>query len=297
MKKFFFKILLFFAIVIFIDFCVGHLGDYLQLHAKGGDSRALNDFVMKDNYDIVIFGSSRAHHHYDTPFLSDTLDMNIYNAGYDGNGIILACGLLELIIDRYHPKLIIYDVEPIFDINEYEGDNNHKRYIKNLKPFFRNDSVASIIKDISCEEWYKVHSGMIRYNSDIISLIMDNLIARPTPSMGYVPLHGSLSSYSSEDDAIENKIDYFKLKYFEKMISLVKKNNIPIVVLASPMYGARTSSSLSPVFDICKKKNIRVYDYYIDSRFQHMELFHDAGHMNEKGAREFSRQIICDFLQ
>ena len=99
MKKYIVRIILFFAIVVLVDFVVGWAGDYLQTHAKGGDTKAINDLVKKDQHDILILGSSRAHHHYDTPFLSDTLNLDVYNAGYDGNGVILAYGILQMILE------------------------------------------------------------------------------------------------------------------------------------------------------------------------------------------------------
>lgn len=68
---------------------------------------------------------------------------------------------------RYHPKLIIYDVEPAFDINVYRPDHGNRRYLNMLKPYYKHYGVAGIFKDISLEEWLKVHSGMIRYNSKL----------------------------------------------------------------------------------------------------------------------------------
>ena len=127
MKKFIFNILLFFGIVAVFDICVGFAGDYLQAHAKGGSTKEFNDLVKKDKHDILVLGSSRAHHHYDSPFLSDTLGLDVYNAGYNGNGVVLAYGILEMAIKNYKPKLVIFDVEPAFDINVYSEDNQHKR--------------------------------------------------------------------------------------------------------------------------------------------------------------------------
>ena len=278
-----------------IDICVGFAGDYLQDHAKGGETKALNDLVKKECHDIVILGSSRAHHHYDTPFLSDTLGMDIYNAGYDGNGVILGYGLLEMIMERYQPKLIIYDIEPHFDVIVYDGDNHHKRYIKKLKPYYRNEIIGSIIKDVSTEEWYKTHSGCIRYNTVIIPLLIDNIKGRSMTPKGYLPLYGSLVSESSSKKKKYTQVDYFKLKYFEKLLKLVNDNHIPMVVVASPMLGVESSAALLPAFKLCYDYQIPVLDYYVDSLFlQHKEWFHDASHLNSIGAREFSKRIVCD---
>ena len=81
MKRFIFKVALFFAIVAVVDMLVSFTGIYLQTHAKSGHTMRVNNLMMKDNHDVIIMGSSRAHHHYDTPFLSSALNMDVYNAG------------------------------------------------------------------------------------------------------------------------------------------------------------------------------------------------------------------------
>lgn len=291
MKKFIVKILLFIAIVIAIDFGVGYVGDYLISHVKSGDTKRTNDLVMNDCHDVLILGSSRAHHHYDTPFLSDTLGLDVYNAGYDGNGVILAYGLLELMLERYQPKLIIYDVEPTFDINVYERDDNHKRYISRLRPYYRHKAIGEIIEDVSSEEWYKVHSGMIRYNMSILTMLTENLRNDVDERKGFSPLEGE---YDREPDNKETKgeLDSFKLKYFEKLVTLAQTKQIPIIVVASPKYGSSSSSCLEPVVDICKQNNVEFYDYYADVEFmKHKEWFKEPMHLNNVGANEFSYRI------
>jgi hypothetical protein len=292
MKRFIINILLFFAIVIVVDICVGFTGDYLQTHAKGGETRKTNDFVKNDYHDIVILGSSRACHHYDAPFLSDTLGIDVYNAGYDGNGVVLSYGLLSMILERYKPQLVIFDVEPSFDIEVYPADNGHKRYISTLKPYYNNVGAKEVIKDVSVEEWYKAHSGMMRYNTTIISKAQDYIKGNST-SKGYIPMQGAYFGEKSEivgDSTVH--IDVFKLNYVEKLLLLAKVNNVPIVVVASPKYGKTSSIELQPVIDLCKKFSVPFIDFYADTEFQlHKEWFKEPMHLNEIGAREFSKKL------
>lgn len=67
------------------------------------------DNFISDEVDanILIFGSSRAAHHYVPSILSDSLDMSCYNCGMDGNGIIYGYGKLKTITARYYPKIVI----------------------------------------------------------------------------------------------------------------------------------------------------------------------------------------------
>lgn len=298
MKKYIINILLFFAIVVVIDLCVGLLGDYLQTHAKGGDTRKTNDLVQLDQHDILVFGSSRANHHYDTPFLSDTLGLDVYNAGYDGNGVVLSYGLLSIILERYQPKLIIIDDEPCFDINVYAGDNGNKRYIAPLKPYYHNEYVANLIKGVSKEEYYKSFSGMIRYNTTIISKAMDYIIGRPVKNQGYVPMSGVYSGDPEAKEAKTPPVDNFKLSCFEKMLALAKAKEVPVIIVASPKYGELNSKDLQPVIDLCEKYKVPFIDYYAEEEFmRHKEWFNEPMHLNAYGARVFSLKLLDDINQ
>lgn len=299
MKRYIVNILLFFGIVAVIDIFVGFVGDYLQAHAKGGSTKEFNDLVKNDKHDILVLGSSRAHHHYDSPFLSDTLGLDVYNAGYNGNGVILAYGILEMTLKNYKPKLVIFDVEPAFDINVYSEDNQHKRYISNLKPYYNIEEIGSIIKDISVEEWYKVHSGMMRYNTDIIKMTIDNVICRSNPVKGFTPINGVYVDETNKDDKFggknETQIDTLKIYYIERLICLAQNNDVPIMLVASPKYNATASSVYAPVKTICKKQNVPFYDYYASSAYKaHVEWFNEPMHLNRNGARHFSEEILED---
>lgn len=297
MKNYLLKILLFFAIVALVDTGVGLLGDYLQAHAKSGDTKRTNDLVANDTHDVLILGSSRAYHHYDTRLLSDTLGLDVYNAGYDGNGVILATGLLEMVLERYQPKLVIYDVEPVFDINVYNADNHNIRYISRLKPYYHNPAIGSIIRAVSKEEWYKSHSGMIRYNTSIVQMLKENISECKEEYCGYAPMYGEYSGELLESNE-HLEIDSLKLSYLEKLIELAHAREVPIIFVASPKYVKAVSDVLMPVKEICNRHNVVFLDYYVDSAFiRHKEWFKEPMHLNAVGARAFSQVIAKKILQ
>lgn len=297
MKKFIIYIFVFFGMIGLIDCGISALGGYLQSHAKGGSTRKLNDLVMKDKHDIIIFGSSRAVVHYDTPFISDTLGMDVYNAGYAGNGVVLSVGLLEMILERYKPQMVVFDVEPAFDIYEYSEDNNHVRYLKYLKPYYNRPGVSEIFKDISDEEWYKAHSGLIRYNTEIIPRVVDNVINRGMDPCGYTPIKGVMTEDPKPEKELEqSKVDQFKLEYLQKLVTLCKSNNVPLLFVASPKYGKKNSDDIQPAKEIAERNDVPFLDYYTEVDFMnHKEWFKEPMHLNETGAREYSK-LIADAL-
>lgn len=292
MKKFLFKIQLFFAAVITIDFCAGFAGDFMQSHAKGGITKRIDDLICRDTHDVIVLGSSRAHHHYDTPFLSDTIGCDVYNAGFDGNGIIFSYGLLSLISERYKPRLIVYDVTFWFDIYQNPEDNQNIRYIDYLKPYYRHKAIGEIIKDVSNEEWYKIHSSQIRYNSKWLTLLSNNIRDGKKEIKGYGPLLGEISANNrGRVDDFSVPLDCKKIKYIEKFIELCQNNDVPLFFVVSPRYGVDNSEILKPIKDICSRKGVEILDYRCDKKYLNCSFFKDPVHLNSDGTRLFSHEI------
>ena len=299
MKRYITNILVFFIIIAVVDIGIGYWGDYLQGHSRGGYSKKINDLLIKDKHDVLILGSSRALHHYDTPFLSDTLGIDVYNAGYDGNGIILADGILRMVLERYKPRLIVYDVEPAFDIEEYINDKGNVRYISHLRPYFKYPCVSFIIRDISFEEWCKAHSGMLRYNTNIISLAKDNIKDSGVYEKGFAPIDGEMIAEPNVT-IIDNKplkVDDVKIRYFNDLIDVCIDNEIALIMIVSPRYGKKRLDAIEIAKEICDKRGIPFINYYSDDAFMHhKEWFKESMHLNRIGARKYS-QCLVEILQ
>ena len=300
MKRYIINILVFFIIIAIVDIGIGYIGDYFQGHSKGGYSKKINDLLIKDKHDVLILGSSRALHHYDTPFLSDTLGIDVYNAGYDGNGIILADGILRMVLERYKPRLIVYDVEPAFDIEEYVNDKGNVRYISHLKPYIKHPCVSALIRDISFEEWCKAHSGMLRYNTNIISLAKDIFKNSGMDEKGFAPIDGAMTAEPnvSNIDFKPLKVDDVKLRYLNDLIDICEDNMIPLIMIASPRYGEKKVEPIEMAKSVCNDRDVPFIDYYSEGTFMHhKEWFKESMHLNRVGAREFSRRLVGDFTQ
>lgn len=155
MKRFFVKIIIFGVLVLAIDMAVGLIFPMLVSNAKGGDNKRNNYICNDTKEDILVFGSSRAIHHYNPEMISDSTGMTCYNCGQDGNGIILNHARLKIITERYAPKYIIYDVTPGFDL--LAGDDNHK-YLGMLRAYYDRNGIPGIFESVDQTEKYKMQS-------------------------------------------------------------------------------------------------------------------------------------------
>lgn len=295
MKKYIIYIVAFFAVVAAVDFCFGTVCDYMTANAKGGATKQLVDLCEKDHYDILVMGSSKAHHNYIPQVFSDSLGLTCYNAGYDGNGVILAYGILKMIDDDRLPKLVVFDVKQQFDIYHYSGDGDYTRYYQKLKKFIDEPAVSEIVASISKPDVVKLRSGLVRYNGDLVFTLSGFLQSDAKDSYnGYKPAVGQLAEDSEAEKDYINQIDSLKMEYFHKLINLTKEKSIILVVVFSPEYNTPFSDDFQPIRELCEYEEISVIDYFNEPTFQKIEYFKDHCHLNEEGSRMFSEVLAKD---
>ncbi len=300
MKKLLSYILLAVLILICIDLVFGWTMDTLRRKSRSGHSALMENICQREEYDIIVMGSSRACHHYDVDLMEQVLRRSIINAGMEGHGIITMYGILEMIVKRYTPSLIIYDVTPEFDYLQYYADGDLTRYITPLKPYFHQSEIQAIISDISPIDHYLLYSSLYRYNSSGPTIIKDYYVhtSPVISSKGFIPLIEAMDTVQELPKVIDYKLHEKKSLYFNKFIELCKKYNITIILISSPKLGARDSS----IFEWCQKiavgYGIGFYNYYTDESFAvDATLFHDPTHLNQEGAHLYTAMILKQVQQ
>lgn len=288
MKRFILKLSFFLILLIIIDYTFGVLGKKALESATSGDTK--REYLVANGGitdEIVVLGSSRAVHHYHPTIIEENTGLSCYNAGVDGNGIILMYGRLSLIMKYHTPKLVIYDITKDFDLNK----NDNTKYLGHLKYFYNDKTIKEIFSSVDKLECYKMYSNMYKYNSKFLQLIADNFHSFSTNIKGYKPIHHTMdyvpkSNISNE----ETELDSLKIGYLEKLILLCKDKSQLIFVI-SPSYF-EDNQDYSPLINLCAKHNISLLDYGKDTTFVgKRRFFGDTVHMNNDGATDFSRII------
>ncbi len=289
MKKFLCKLIWFLLLFFVVDRIVGYGFSYMVNHTKGGyvgHHKYINDKCDKK---LVVYGSSRALHHYNTKVMSDSLGFDCYNCGQDGNGILLNYGHWLMMKSRYYPQTLIYDIEPNLDFLEY--DDNH-RYLGWMKAYYDRPGISGIFHDIDSSESIKMMSLLYRFNFNPLDVIVDFIRPyRTIDKYGFVPLCGSLDRTMIKLDHPKRDIDQLKIKYLQKFIK--ERGKTDLVFVVSPRWYGRETKELDPVREICRAYNIPLYDYSNDAQFVYNdELFKDGEHLNAKGADVFTKRIV-----
>ena len=292
MKKFLIKVAFFFFILAVVDYMTGALFSYMSKHTTGGQA-GRSKYITDETYeDILIFGSSRAIHHYNPEIISDSMSMTCYNCGSDGQGIILFYGWWQMIKERYHPKIIIYDIHNGFDLLQKE--DNHK-YLGFLKGNYERLNIRYIFESIDKNEKYKMLSQIYRYNSRFHYIISDYMkSASAAKANGYMPLIGEVDTMRIKKSDSNNErlvYDPLKIEYLEKLID--EADGVKLIFAVSPIWYGLDEEQLSLIRNICKEHKIPFLDFSNDPKYVHNnEYFKDGTHLNAHGADEFSRDLI-----
>lgn len=296
MKRYVFKILIFLLLMVLIDRGVGYTLSYMADHARGGYIGHHNYIVNDSRDDVLVFGSSRAIHHYNTPMMQDSLGLTCYNCGQDGEGIVLFYAWWQLITQRYHPRLVIYEVTPGYDL--MAGDSN--RLSGWLKGLYDHEAVQRICDDIDPTERYKMMSMLYRYNSKFHQILLDYFHPVHTMDRGFLPVDSELDPLAVKTDdqqaaaaAREVKLDSLKLSYFDAMLD--GAGTTRFVFVCSPSWYGTRDPELDALKSLASRHGVPVLDYSASPAYVHQDrYFYDGYHLNARGADQFTRTLIAD---
>ena len=301
-KKYFLQSICFLLIIIVADHVSGHFLQYLYFSQKTGNKQNLNYSFADCKSDVIIFGSSRAQHHYDTKIFSDSLHMSCYNAGMDGgHSILLSYAQISVILKRYQPKLIIVEMSPEMVYHSVDYDK-----LKILLPYVKKypelDSLTTLITPY---ESYYMLSAIYPFNSMLIDLIRFNTnidANRGWIVNGYIPIKNKMINAEMLKNGIEEvsnaAVDNHKLTALNYIIDACKKRSIPLYLINSPEFiinrenTAVNSTSGKAVMNLIKNTQANFIDYSGDTAFLgKTDLFADVKHLNENGATRYSQKI------
>jgi hypothetical protein len=295
------RFIFFIALLFISDQIIGSLLRHLYFNQKAGQQQSLTYVLSDAKADILIFGNSRAQHHYVSRILKDSLQMSCYNAGQDGgHSILLSYAQIKVITERYSPKIIILEFHPD-NIVHYPGDYDR---LSILLPYYNKyPDLRPIIKLRSPYERVKLILATYPFNSNIINIIKFNINTYAdgrNDIEGYVPLKGKIvkiETLKTEPEALSEP-DTNKIIALKKIISLCKEKEIALFIITSPVYHSindiRPAKSLAAtkVYEILNHEKVFYYDFSFNSTFiGHMEWFKDKAHLNDDGAKIFTSYL------
>lgn len=306
-RKFVLKFLLLLCMVIIADQLTGRILNKFYFSQVAGANYRTTYAMDSTNAEVLIFGSSRANHHYVPEIFEKGLNMSCYNTGMDGNFFLYNYAVFKAILSRYVPKILILDINP----GEFYYDPNSYERLSSLLPYYsKHPEIRRIVNLRSPYEKIKLLSAVYPFNSLLTTIGVGNLEAnrtRKNDQKGYIPLSGQISKadvqsfkemknemIGSKNPNLFPSVDSNKVKALDSISQLCLTNGINFFICISPIFtntnGDKINASISDLFS---KKSFRYFDFSNASDFiLHPELFRDIDHLNNDGAIKYSAQVL-----
>lgn len=298
LKRFFFKLFLLFIIIFLIDFSIGKTLAYFYFKQDSGQLFRTTYALEKTTEDILIFGSSRANHHYHPTVIEERLHLSYYNVGRDGNYLFYHYAILQGILKRYSPKLIVLD----FMEEDFKASQDSYDRISSLLPYYKtHPEIQSTVLLKSPFERLKLISSIYPYNSSLFTIAVGNMEfnkGRNVEVKGYVPLTKKWNrSLQPISEVLPYELDSIKIKTFEAFLQDCNKSKVKVIVVASPYFknSKQADYSIQKAIKIAEENNVMFFDYSRDPYFiNHPGLFADIAHLNDDGAKIFTNKLLED---
>lgn len=290
-------LVVFLGLLSVLDFVIGQgIGYAFRKQTKG---RFATTFQALDRTEakIIVLGDSRALHQIAPNVLTEALDMNVFNAGSDGQSIFYAWALQKAILRRYSPDVFIIVAGKDFLL--LRPDRRAYERLSLLLPYYHDHpEIRPVIRLRSPLECWKSCSSLYRFNSVLLKMAGSFFIAAEADS-GYIPIRRTMSVIPSGEGAgktasVSFPPDPRKTDALCTFLEAAAIHGVLTVIVMSPEIRPYVLDSYSTgiLQSAVVESNVLLLDYSADSRFaNHREYFADAVHLNEEGSLLLSRDI------
>jgi hypothetical protein len=278
--------LLTFLVLVVLD--IAYTQVYLQSSRRGKIDYVYNSQAR--NYDVVILGSSRANNHFVAPLFEEK-GLKTFNYGMSGGHLFEASLLLKLMVERHYTiKNVILEAD-LNLANEQESESVASKFL----PYIHRSKVIEAHFAQQPDFWASYYIPFYRY------IVFDPQIgfremynkatAKPTKllgHLGYYPL-GKNPNANMKNDLTNLKP--LHNKYYEEIKQICAANNINLIAVMTPM-----CSNVKGLDYFQKVKTIYPEIHNYENVVQGDQYFSSCGHMNDIGAKKFTKKIITDFF-
>lgn len=272
---------------------------YIKNYQLIGRYQPLDRLIKEIDSDIILIGNSGILNSVNPKIIEDSLSMTCYNGGITGQGVFFFETIIDCILQRHTPKMIIVGLRP-----EEVGGNIGEGIYDVLKPYYGlgYTSIDDHFNKTNGFDRFLLHSNLLRYNTIWVRVLLYMLLDDTAyPENGFMPMERpskipQLHHIEEHEEPVKAKLDCI-----ERIIQKCKARDINIAICFPPTLSDFKQDSIpcvNAIKDICRRYNTPCLVDYNNKYYQsHPELFYDTGHVNKFGADIYTRKISSFFSQ
>ncbi len=300
-SKLIIKIALFAIIFMICDLCLSSL--LKNSFKKVGTGELGFQHVIREQYDIVIFGASKSTTNFDPRIISNETEASCYSLGSTGSTFLAQYPQVISILDSYTPKLFIFELVGS-DLSASLLSYKEGRVVDRMLIHSDKKNIDNILKQV--DEWHFIKSKVrtYKYSSVIADRIVELFRNRSNsfdPKLGFNPKKRNPNfkfeniredkkdlerDFSNRSPIIENA--------FNEMLTAIKNKNAHAIFVHSPNYKNVGGIVDPQVIKLIEKHGMSFYDMAIELDkfdYNNYDYYADVLHLSEKGATAYSQQI------
>jgi|GEM_PF-3417322 len=296
MKKYFTYSLITILCIILADRGIGIMLDYLSKHQKSNIIYETRYKLNKAKPELVILGSSRANHHYNTLAIQKATALKTMNYGMDGTDLFIDYVLISHLLNAptNNIKTVIVDIKP----QELESPPANS-YITRLYPFVGEiKEIEENANTYTKYESIKLLSYSYRYNDYLTTLISgyQNSNHDTVPITGFRPINNMQDQNLKKTTLSKKELNQETIEYLWKVVRLCKEKKVQVVVAMSPAYIKNIQEMATYQYlQTFTQQNDIPFLYYGDWKSISKSMYYaDCPHLNQLGASIFSEQFALD---
>lgn len=291
-----------------LDFSIGSFCKSQFFSRTHGQLYRMTYSIDSTREDILLFGSSRSNHHYLPNIFEDSLNLSCYNTGKEGCFIYYQLAVLNSVIKRYSPKIIVLDITP-YDFLTIDNTNDR---LGCLLPYYAlHPEIKTLINQHHDFEPLKNISKIYPFNNLAFHFGRKNFerMRQEIENKGFED-SDAYSIWDKPKKKEDEKVNPFlydttKVNAFSDFISICKNQNINLFITVSPYYrdlNVHNQKMIRKMEEISHSSNIKFFNFSQDTTFiNHNYLFFDEDHLNGEGAKLLSSivagKIRSDFIK
>lgn len=272
----------------------GHMNkEAANEHAWAGNEL----FQLREmNSDVIIMGSCEPKYVLDPRKIDEALKLDCYNCGSYGAAFLYQNSLLNGILNRYSPKIVIWGMNLSFLENDCAKD------LPMLRVMY--DEVGQSKQAIDflggTYEHLLLHSNLYRYNSLLHTYLLCVCTKEKNQNKGYIPNWKSpLYPPALKKREIKNEPLFAAL--LDATLQRCKKQGVDVHFFMIPTYyddNFRSTSAYQQFRAIIEKYHYELVDeYFASEEFMKPENFIDANHLTAEANERLQEHYINDHVK
>lgn len=295
------KAIAFVALAVAVDVIagIGMRGLEKKALERSPYGMVLENAMWEIQSDAIVIGASEACHSFIPRILEDSLSMTFYNCGKDGCRFYIQNAMIDGILNRYVPKMILWSVSPDVLRTPSKLDQGN---LSQLNPYYKeSEFVRDVMKAKSKYEPIKLISESYVFNSRLLPYLY-KIVEEDYEFEygGYSPLKGTKKGLTIKEKKWHGHYDAEIESVFRATLARCKNAGVEVVLVFTPRLENENHQDLETYKAL--KKVVADYDLKIIEDLYHYDglmepkYFKDRGHLNDVGAPIFTSLLASELL-